>query len=89
MKHQDIKDFIRIYDTLKHVSKSILEGVGRRGHLGDITVNEEKQYVQFELVFQDWGYDNSKWINIPFKVLSTGNGLDKFVRNEIRNFNNF
>lgn len=89
MKYQDIKDFIRIYDTLKHVSRAILEGSDHHGHLGDITVNEEKQYVQFELIFRAWGYDNSKYIDIPFKVLSTGNGLDKFVRQEIRNFNNF
>ena len=89
MKHQDVNDFVRIYSLIENIVRRILQGVDCRGSLGGITDNPSNEHVMVEIVFFNWGHENSTYIYIPYKLLSTGNGVDKFIRQEITKFNNF
>ena len=87
MEYLDVKDFFKIYTNIKEIVRSILSGVKQSGKVGEISDNPSGMYAFVEIIYFDCGEELTKNIKIPYSVLSTGNGRQKYIAEQITNFN--
>lgn len=84
----DIETFLKIYETLKFIARSILEGVNERGKLGEISHgSQEGEYLWIDLDYEVY-YDEmfTKSIKVPYSILDNESKIKKFIAQQITDF---
>ena len=81
-----VKNFFEIYINIQEIGKRILNGVNEFGSVGSITPGSNGYYAFVDLNYEKYGEELTKNIHIPYEILETKNGIDKFVREQITNF---
>ena len=82
-----IDNFFEIYRRIKDIVSAIKVGVnGYDFQVGDITPGTEGGYAFVGINYVNFGEEMTKYIQIPYDVLEKGNGIDKFIREQITDF---
>lgn len=82
-----IDNFFEIYRRIKDIVCAIKVGVnGYDFQVGDITPGVEGDYAFVGINYINFGEELTHYIKIPYNVLIKGNGMEKFIREQIKYF---
>ena len=82
-----VDNFFEIYKRINDIVRAIQVGVdGYDFKVGDITPGVEGDYAFVGINYINYEEELTKYIKIPYEVLEKGNGMDKFIREQITNF---
>lgn len=82
-----INNFFEIYNRIKDIVRAIQVGVnGYDFELGEVSIGSGGNYVFVPINYMNYGEELTQYIKIPYDILETGNGIDKFIREQIKYF---
>lgn len=82
-----IDNFFEIYKRINDMVRAIQVGVdGYDFEIGDISKGSRGDYVLVAINYMNYGEVLTKYIQIPYNILETGHGIDKYIREQITNF---
>lgn len=83
-----INNFFEIYRRIKDIVRGIQIGVdGYDFEIGEISIGSGGDYALVAIDYMNYGEVLTKYIQVPYNILETGHGIDKYIREQIINFN--